>query len=255
VGLFDAHTVGQTLLLASAPFVGSFLGVVILRLPAGLPVAGGRSRCPACGHVLAPRDLAPIVSWLVLGGRCRYCGGRIPAFYPAVEAAALLVALWAELAVPDALAWPTAVLGFLLLALAVIDERHLILPNPLVLVLAVAGLATGLAVDPRRLWAHLAAAAAGLAVLEAVGLAYRRLRGRDGLGRGDAKLFGAVGGWVGWEGLATVMLYAAAGGLLATLCRRCAGARLPPDGAVAFGPYLCLAAWLVWLYGPLQVAG
>src|ERR1043166_6992615 len=75
--------------LLAAPFIGSFLGTLALRLPKGEPVLGGRSACPACGHVLGPLELIPLASWAILRGRCRSCGAAISAFYPAIALAAL----------------------------------------------------------------------------------------------------------------------------------------------------------------------
>ena len=116
--------------LIFAPFIGSFLGTLILRLPAGRPVVFDRSRCEACETMLTWRDLVPLFSWLMSRGRCRHCGARVSAFYPLIELAALAVALWAVLALPGTLAWAGAGLGRLLLALAVIDARHVLLPDP-----------------------------------------------------------------------------------------------------------------------------
>jgi hypothetical protein len=121
-----------------APFVGSFLGVVVARLPEKRDVVGGRSRCPACGHVLGVRDLAPLLSWAVLRGRCRHCGARIGWIYPAVELGALGVAVWAASVVEGWLLWVSCGLGWTLLALAAIDLRHYLLPNALTLPLAAA---------------------------------------------------------------------------------------------------------------------
>lgn len=242
---------GLVLLLAAAPFFGSFLGVVIERLPRGEPVLLGRSRCASCGRSLAARDLVPLLSWIVARGRCRVCGARIGWFSPAIELAALGLAAWAATETSGFLLWVTAALGWVLLALAVIDWRHLLLPDGLVLPLVPAGLAVAVWLDPATLAAHLIGAAAGLATLTAVALAYHRLRGRDGLGFGDAKLFAAAGAWVGWQGLPSVLLLGALLGLAGTLVlhagRRPLGAATP----VSFGSYLCLGLWLVWLYGPL----
>ena len=240
--------------IVAAPFVGSFLGVLILRLPAGANVLIGRSRCPACRHALGPRDLVPLVSWLAQRGRCRHCGGVLSRLYPAIEFGALAVALWAASAVSGWLLWASCLLGWTLLALAVIDIRALLLPDALTLPLIAAGLAAAYAIDPAELLDHAAGAAAGYAGFVLIELAYARLRGRAGLGRGDAKLLGAAGAWVSWSGLPFVVLLAALAALAATAVARLA--RRPGAGAgafavnpVAFGPWLALGTWLVWLYG------
>ena len=252
--MLSGTTVDTALLLVIAPFVGSFIGVVIVRLPEGRSVIVGRSACPQCSHVLAAIDLVPIASWLVRRARCRYCGGRIAPLYPAIELAALVIAGWSLAALPGWLAIASCAFGWILLALAVIDRRDFLLPDPLVLLLAMLGLFVTWLVDPDRLSAHLAGLLVGYLSFEAVNEIYRRLRRRDGLGHGDAKLLGAIGGWVGWEGLATVVVYATVAGLLESFVRnRWSDLRL--ETRIPFGPALCLGAWLVWLYGPLQVAG
>jgi len=127
------------------------------------------------------------------------------------------------------------------------------LPDALVLLLAVLGLLVIGLVEPDRLLAHFVGLFVGYLGFEAVNATYLRLRGRDGLGHGDAKLFGAIGAWVGWEGLATVVIYATVAGLLESFLRHRWG-DLRLETKIPFGPALCLGAWLVWLYGPLQAA-
>ena len=241
-------------LLSAAPCVGSFLGVVAVRLPEGRSALRGRSACPHCGTRLGLLDLVPILGWGLARGRCRHCGAGISWSYPAIELAALAVAAWSLAVLPGWLAWAGCALGWSLIVLAVIDARHLLLPDALTLPLVPAGLAVAWWVDPAKLPGHALGAVAGFLVLAAVGLAYRRLRGREGLGSGDAKLFAAAGAWVSWGGLPSVLLVAAAGALAWHLGaarwrgRRLEGRELP------FGPYLAAALWLVWLYGPV-VAG
>lgn len=246
-----------------APFAGSFLANLAVRLPAGRSIARGRSRCPACGGPLGVRDLVPILGWLALRGRCRRCRAAISPFYPAFELACLAVAAWAALVVPGWPLWPTCLLGWLLLTLAAIDYRHFVLPDAVTLPLLVLGLGVVLIVAPERIAAHLFGAVAGFAVFALIAAAYRRLRGRDGLGLGDAKLLAAGGAWLGWQALPTVVAFAAglglAGVLTARLIAGLRGDRSAPDlaaaTAVAFGPYLAAAIWLVWLYGPIVAFG
>ncbi|MGF1641915.1 MAG: prepilin peptidase [Rhodospirillales bacterium] len=236
--------------VAAAPFVGSFLGVLIVRLPAGEPVIADRSRCPHCRHVLGPLDLVPLASWAARGGRCRHCAQPIGVFYPAIEGAAVAVALWAAAVVPGWPLWASCVLGWALLALAVIDQRHRVLPDALTLPLLAAGLAVAWLLDPGAAIDHAVGAATGFGVLIALARIYRRLRGRDGLGGGDAKLLAAAGAWVSWTGLAGVVLVASATALAVVLARTLLGRPVPGDEQIPFGPYLALATWLVWLYGP-----
>lgn len=239
------------LLLVAAPVFGSFAGVLIERLPSGRPVFFARSCCDTCGRTLAPRDLVPLVSWLATQGRCRHCGARIGGFAPAVELAALCIAAWAATQVSGTLLWITAALGWVLLALAVIDWRHFLLPDSLVLPLVPAGLAVAAWLAPSALADHLIGAVAGLAVLSAVAWTYRHLRGREGMGFGDAKLLGAAGAWVGWQGLPSVLLLGALLALAVTLLTHAGRRPLGATTRVSFGSFLCLGLWLVWLYGPL----
>jgi leader peptidase (prepilin peptidase)/N-methyltransferase len=238
--------------LVVAPVIGSFLGTLVLRLPAGEGVLGGRSRCDACGHVLGALDLVPIASWLVLRGRCRHCGVALSAFYPAIELAALGLAAWAALTVTGTELWLGCALGWGLLALALIDYRHYLLPDGLTLPLVALGLVAAWLDDPAELAAHVIGAVAGYAAFLLIALAYRRLRGREGLGQGDAKLLAVAGAWVSWQGLPSVVLLGAGATLGLLLWQRWRGGALRLDQRVPFGPGLCLGLWLVWLYGPLQ---
>ena len=235
----------------AAPFIGSFLGVVAVRLPAGRGVVLGRSACPHCGHRLGVRDLVPVLSWVISGGRCRHCAAPLGAFYPAIEVAALLVAVWAASELSGWLLWAGCALGWTLLALAVIDQRHLILPDQLTLPLIPAGLVVAYLVEPSLVADHAIGAGAGFLAFAVVGLAYRRLRGREGLGLGDAKLLAAAGAWTSWTGLASVVLLGAGAALLARAAGALAGRSVPLAEPVPFGAYLCLGTWLVWLYGAL----
>ncbi|MGA8402253.1 MAG: A24 family peptidase, partial [Stellaceae bacterium] len=188
-------------LVAVALLVGSFVGVVIDRLPEGEPFGGGRSRCGECSTALTARDLVPLASWLTSRGRCRHCGARIGWFYPIVELAALAIAVLSLCVDRGFEAWVDALLGWWLLALGWIDWRHGVLPDVLTLPLIVLGLAVAGDFEPERLWDPLLGVFFGYGVLWIVAWAYRRLRGREGLGLGDAKLFAAAGAWVGVTGL------------------------------------------------------
>jgi leader peptidase (prepilin peptidase)/N-methyltransferase len=230
-----------------APFIGSFLGVLIVRLPEGKPVAMARSACDHCGHRLGSRDLIPFVSYLVSRGRCRYCGEAIGSFPFLIELAALAVAVWAVTAVDDA-PWVACLFGWTSLTLAWIDLRSMILPDVLTLPLLALGLATTGMTRPDALAEHLLAAALGYLTLAAVASAYRRFRGRDGLGMGDAKLLAAIGAWLGLSLLPVALLLAACAGLVAAAGAALTGKRMTAATAIPFGPFLALSGWLLWLY-------
>ncbi|MDO9712286.1 prepilin peptidase [Paracraurococcus lichenis] len=235
--------------LLAAPVAGSLLGVLIRRLPEGRPVAWARSCCEACGGVLAARDLVPLASYLALRGRCRGCGAPIGGFHPAVELAALGLAAVAALAIPaDApRLWLACGLGWVLLALGWIDWERMLLPDLLTLPLIPAGLAVTLALAPQDLTAHALGAVLGYAAFRGLALLYRALRGREGLGEGDAKLLAVAGAWLGWPGLPDVVLLAALLGLALAGLQALRRGRLDAAARLPFGPCLALALWLLWL--------
>ncbi len=231
--------------LLAAPIVGSMLGVWVRRLPAGRPVAIDRSCCEACGHVLAARDLVPVISFVLQRGRCRYCGAPIAPAHLAIELAALLVPGTAALVQPDpAWLWADCALGWGLLALGWIDWTHLRLPDVLTLPLLLAGLAATALLDRDMASDHALAAALGYAALRLLALGYRAWRGRDGLGEGDAKLLATAGAWVGLAGLGPVLLVAAVAGVPVALLR---GGRLRASTMIPFGTCLAVATWAVRL--------
>jgi leader peptidase (prepilin peptidase)/N-methyltransferase len=238
-------------LIVVAPFIGSFLSVVVTRLVRGKTVVAGRSACDACGHPLGVLDLVPLASFAALRGRCRHCGAAIDPVHPALEIGALAVALWAALTTGDWLLVATCVLGWTLLALAAIDLRDGLLPDVLTFPLLAIGLAVSYGIDPALLVDHIIGAATGFIAFAALAYLYRRLRGREGLGLGDAKLLAAEGAWVGWIGLPTIILFAAVIGLIAVLVQSRRGRVRAATDRLPFGPALAFAGWLVWLYGPL----
>lgn len=249
------YWIGWVWAIIAAPFIGSFLGVLIQRLPVGMPVAWARSACPHCDRRLSAADLVPVASWLSSGGRCRYCATPLGMFYPGIEIAALGVAVWAAVALPDPLLiWAGCLLGWSLLTAATVDSRHLVLPDILVLPLIPAGILLHAWIAPGQWTDHLAGALIGFALFAVISLAYRGLRRREGLGLGDAKLLAAAGAWVGWVGLPSVVLLGAAFGLATALVLRMTGRNVGRVTELPFGPALALAFWLVWLYGPLVPA-
>jgi len=239
--------------LIAAPFIGSFLGLLVVRLPAAEPVMFSRSGCRHCGGRLQARDLVPILSWLAGRGRCRLCQAKVDVIYPVVESSAIVVVLWAATEVSGILLAATCVLGWALLALGAIDLRDRILPDVLTLALIPIGLGAVLLIAPDQLINHLIGAAAGFVSLASVRWAYRGLRNREGMGGGDPKLMAAAGAWVSWQGLPSVALIATAASLAATLLRAWGGQPIAATTAVPFGTFLSSAIWLVWLYGPLML--
>ncbi|SRR6056297_741535 len=273
IELADLHPAAlYGLVVALGLAVGSFLNVVILRMPARLfhdwrcqcrelleldaedepqppGIALGRSRCPRCGHGIRAFDNLPLVSWMVLRGRCRDCGAPISARYPIVELLTSLLSVvviaalgptWAGLA---GLAFTWA-----LIAGSGIDLDHKLLPDQITLPLVWVGLllnANGLFVD---LESAVIGAAAGYLTLWAVFHLFRLATGKEGMGYGDFKLLAAIGAWFGWQALPTVILLASAVGALVGLLL-IAIRSMGRDVPIAFGPFLAAAGWLVLIGG------
>ncbi len=236
-------------LLVSAPFIGSLLGVLITRLPRGEPVVVSRSRCDSCLHVLQARDLVPLLSFVVRRGRCRRCGVVISWFHPTIELAAIAVVL-------SALAIDTGdrliagcTLGWILLALGIYDWRSCQLPDVLTLPLILLGLLATWWLDAEQMTDHALATACAYMGCRAVAWVYKRLRGLDGLGQGDAKLLAASGAWLGLAALPNVVLFAAIAGLAMAGALWLRGKALTARTMLPFGPCLALATWLMWLQG------
>ncbi|MBS0449189.1 MAG: prepilin peptidase [Proteobacteria bacterium] len=241
--------------------VGSFLNVVIHRLPlmmerdwrlesaellgvqvdvpAPIGLATPRSRCPKCGHAIAWHENIPLLSWLRLRGRCSACGTSISPRYPAIEVLTALLFAACGLhfgAQPAVLLW----CGFCatLVALAFIDIDHQFLPDDLTLPLAWAGiLAAAFGWTPVPLKDAVLGAVAGYLSLWAVFHAYRLIRGREGMGAGDFKLLAALGAWLGWQLIPSIILLSSAVGAvvgIAMILFR----RHDRDVPIPFGPYL-----------------
>jgi leader peptidase (prepilin peptidase)/N-methyltransferase len=234
-----------------APFVGSFLGVVVQRLPPGRSIVCGRSGCARCGRRLGVLELVPLVSWVSQCGRCRGCGSRIGLFEPTIELAATAVAAWAVLAGGEAaVVWANCLLGWCLLVLGWIDARHMRLPDAITLPLIICGLAVTWWLDRPAILLHALGAIVGFLLFHGLSAGYRRLRGREGLGGGDAKLLAAGGAWVGFDQLALLILLAAVAAITAVLAPAFRRNSVPSKTlAIAFGPFLGVAIWLVRLYG------
>ncbi len=231
------------LIVATGLAVGSFLNVCIHRLPRGQSVVSPPSRCPACGRRLRWFENMPVLSWIALRGRCRTCRAVISPAYPAVEALTALVFVlqyrqlgWQPLL---AVRLPFAAS---MIALGAIDLRDRVLPDVITLPGVVVGLACSLWWEPG--WrASLVGAVAGWAILRAVGEAYLRVRGREGMGMGDMKMLAMVGAFLGWPHMLLTLLVASlsgsvVGGAMVLASRDNSSYPLP------FGSFLAFAALL-----------
>jgi len=240
------------LLFALGASLGSFLNVVIYRLPIGASLARPSSRCPGCEVPIRWRHNLPVIGWLVRRGRCAHCGVAISGRYPLVELAMglLTLALWADLAggsfdpvrLAEADFAHRVLVPFVLyltfvgtlLACTFIDLDWFILPNSLTLPLIPLGVATAFATGPQVgvTWEEAALGAAlGAAVVLIIIVVYGALTGRVGMGGGDWKLLAGVGAFLGWRALPFVLLAASVQGLLCALAfrRSFAQAVPPPD--------------------------
>ena len=239
--------------------IGSFLNVVVYRLPAGLSLASPPSRCPKCLHRLGKRENVPMLGWLLLKGRCRHCKSPISARYPLVEGLAgilFVVTFWA-------FGWSWQTIGYWmflswLLALSLIDLDTMTLPNPL----TQSGLAIGLVFQAllgfsigtsltdalTQLMHGVLGAVVGLWLLDGIVILGLMLLGQEAMGAGDSKLAAMMGAWLGWK-------YLLLAGFLASAIGAFAG-----GGAIAlgwidrrqripFGPLLALGAAIVVFWG------
>jgi leader peptidase (prepilin peptidase)/N-methyltransferase len=270
--------------------IGSFLNVVIYRLPiilerewrsqasevlatgsepavAAVPperftLSTPRSACPNCKAPITAMQNIPVISWLVLRGRCTSCKAKISARYPVVELATGLLSAWVGwhfgFGAPAACA---LLVTWALIALTGIDIDHQLLPDNITLPLMWAGLLAAVAIGPVMGVALPASpkdaiigAAAGYISLWLVFHAFKLVTGKEGMGYGDFKLFAALGAWLGWKVLPMVIVLSAATGavlgiLMIALQGRDRRAPMP------FGPYLAAAGWLAMMYGDALLNG
>jgi leader peptidase (prepilin peptidase)/N-methyltransferase len=233
--------------------VGSFLNVCIYRIPRQESIVWPASRCGACNRPLAWYENIPLVSWLALRGRCRTCGERISAMYPAVEATT--GALFAV--APLAFGWTPLLAVRLAFACAMvvlfgIDLRHRILPNAITLPGVVVGLLCSLFLPPGLVSAVVGAAVGG-GVLFAIGETYFRVRGVDGLGMGDVKMLGMIGAFLGWrQTIVTLVLASFLGSIVGVgiIATRRGGMQV----ALPFGTFLAIGALVASVAGDAMLA-
>jgi leader peptidase (prepilin peptidase) / N-methyltransferase len=225
--------------------IGSFLNVVAYRLPRGESLVKPRSRCTSCGEEVRPYDNVPVLSWLVLRGRCRHCRTKISARYPAVELVTA-IAFGAVAATRGFDAGLLLELPFvaMLIAVADIDLEHRIVPNKILLPLAVWGIAVAALVRPGELPECLIAGAAAFTALLLTALAYPA-----GMGMGDVKLAGVMGLYLGLSVLPALLVAFLAGSVVGIAMMVQQGAAARKKG-VPFAPFLAAGAIVGLLAGP-----
>jgi leader peptidase (prepilin peptidase)/N-methyltransferase len=228
--------------------IGSFLNVVITRVPKHESVVRPASHCPSCGTPIAPRDNIPVLSWLLLRGRCHKCGAPISIQYPIVElVTGLLFALvaWATPAGP--LLAARLLLVVILVVLFGIDLHHQILPNVITLPGIAIGFLFSLAGPPGWMDSLIGMALGG-GILYAIAAAYYAVRREEGLGMGDVKMLAMIGAFLGWKAvLVTLILSSFAGAIvgIAIIAMTRGNMRL----ALPFGTFLSLGALAAMLVG------
>ena len=226
--------------------IGSFLNVVVYRLPRAESLVSPGSRCPGCGTAVKAYDNVPVFGWLLLRGRCRSCRAPISARYPIVEALtgalAVAVVLTKHSAAEVALG---LVLVGVLVPIALIDLEHRIIPNKITLPAAVAAVAIGAALDLKGVPEQLIAGAAAGGFLLAFLLAYPR-----GMGMGDVKLAAVLGLFLGRSVAVAILAAVLTGTVVGALVMARVGVEKGRKTAVPFGPFLAIGGVIGLLAGP-----
>jgi leader peptidase (prepilin peptidase)/N-methyltransferase len=228
--------------------IGSFLNVCAYRLPLGESVVHPRSRCTSCGRTLTWFDNLPVVSWVVLGGRCRTCRNPVSWMYPAVEIVTALVFVVTYLTYGlTLLSLVRVIFGCALIVLFVTDLQHKILPNVITLPGIVIGFLCSLFLPPGWV-SSLIGVLVGGGVLFAIAEAYYRVRGQEGLGMGDVKLLAMIGAFLGWKLVLLTLVFASFTGSLAGGVLIASG-RGDMKYALPFGTFLAVGALLAATWG------
>jgi leader peptidase (prepilin peptidase)/N-methyltransferase len=223
--------------------IGSFLNVVAYRLPLGESLVKPRSRCTTCGEEVRPYDNIPVLSWLILRGRCRHCRTRISARYPLVEAlTAILMALVVVVYGADRDVWLGFAFVLILVPCAFIDLDHRIIPNKITLPGAILGVILVAALDTDHLIGHLVAGVAAFMFLFLAALAYP-----GGMGMGDVKLAGVMGIYLGRSVGPAMLVALLAGSVVGIAIMARKGREEGRKTAIPFGPFLAFGG-LVGLY-------
>ncbi len=233
--------------------VGSYLNVVVYRLPLGLSTVYPRSRCPGCGNLIQAFDNMPVLSFLLLRGRCRHCGTTISWRYPLVEAAtgALFVGCLLRFGLsPQAAA--AMVFSCLMLTLALIDYDHMILPDRITLPGIAEGLALQLVAPLAGLLPAVIGAVLGAGILLAVWGLWWVVRREEGMGLGDVKMLALVGAFLGWPGVLVTLFVGALSGSVVGIALMRRGS-VDMRSKLPFGVFLALGAIVALFFGEALV--
>lgn len=243
-----AEALAAPLLALVGLAIGSFLNVCIHRLPRRSSVVSPGSRCPHCGYALRWFDNIPVISYVLLGGRCRHCRARISPGYPLVELTTMGVFL-AHYAVfgLDTLLIPRLLFACALIVLFAIDLEHHLLPNAITLPGIIVGLVFSLVLPPGLLSALLGVLVGG-GVLWVIGEVYYRFTGYEGMGGGDVKMLAMIGAFLGWQLVIVALVFSSLAGsiigLLVIVLKR-GGMK----HALPYGTFLAAGALIASLFG------
>jgi len=252
--------------------IGSFLNVVILRIPPlleydwrcqcrelleldvkdeerppGIVIA--RSRCPKCGHSIRAHENIPLLSYLLLRGKCSACKAGIPFRYPLVEfitAVLFVITIWHF--GPNLQGLSALFLTALLVSMAGIDIDHQLLPDNMTIPLMWTGILISFWSVHTDLSSSVIGAIAGYLILWSVYHVFRLLTGKEGMGYGDFKLLAALGAWMGWQMLPLVVLLSSVVGAVVGVILMATG-RLKKDKPMPFGPFIAAAGWIALIWG------
>lgn len=234
--------------------VGSYLNVVVYRVPRGMSTVTPRSRCPRCRRAILPWDNVPVLSYLWLRARCRSCGLKIHWRYPLLEAltSVCFVAALREFGPSPLRIAVACFFSAAMIALAMIDFEHFLLPD----VITWPGMAIGLLVLPWLGWhSHREAffgAALGAGILLAVAWGWYLLKGVEGMGMGDVKMLGMIGAFLGWQSVISTLFVASFIGSVVGLALMIPG-RFSMKSRLPFGVFLAIGALLTLFFGPQMV--
>lgn len=227
--------------------IGSFLNVCIVRWPAMESVVKPRSRCPRCGKLIASYDNIPVISWLLLGGKCRHCKLPIPIRYPLVELA--VGVLWGVAAWHYGLTLEmlrAALFGTILIGIAMTDAREYIIPDEFSIGGTVIGLGLAFAGGSLPWLDALIGAAVGFVLLWIIAWLGAKMLGQEAMGGGDIKMMAMIGAFLGWPGVLLTLFLGALLGTIIFLPMKLAGR----EKLVPFGIFLAIGAAACWLVGP-----
>lgn len=252
--------------------IGSFLNVVILRLPALLEfewrcqctellevesgseerppgIVNSRSKCQNCGHKIPFWENIPVLSYLLLRGKCSSCKDGISLRYPIVELVTALLFTFTIWHFGPSLQGGTAlILTAFLIALAGIDIDHQLLPDNLTIPLMWMGILLAINSDHISLVSSVLGATAGYLILWTIYHSFRILTGKEGMGYGDFKLMAALGAWMGWEMLPVIILISSISGAIVGLLLIISG-KLNRDKPMPFGPFIAASGWIAFIWG------